>query len=77
MDGAICGLRWEALRSSAENRATHAWFVDSLHLIVQDDVMCSPEVHCPDQVPLAEYYLARLGKSRDAHTAASIQDGAR
>lgn len=57
MDGAIYGVRYDTLRATAGNRATHAWFGAALHLLVQDDQMYSLEVDYPDQLQLAEYLL--------------------
>ena len=60
MDGAIYGVRRTTLLASAGNRATHSWFGSRLHLLVQDDAMYSLEVDYPDQIALAEFYLARI-----------------
>lgn len=65
IDGAVCGVRLETLRSTAGNLATHAWLGPRLHLVVQDDAMYSLEIDYPEQMNLAEC-LMRLQAERIA-----------
>lgn len=66
MDGAIYGVRWNTLWQTAGSRATHAWFGERPHLLVQDDARYSLEVDYADQAALAEHHLRALaGRSEE------------
>ena len=57
VDGAVVGVRREALFASEGNRAGHAWLGPHLVLMAQEHSMYSLEVDYPDQLSLAEFYL--------------------